>query len=184
MSRCVFFTLTLGVALGIAWFLPLTAVELCARILMPAIALMGAGIFPSMGIVVGAMRAEERTPAAVGVLYEKLRSILSVFACAFIYVVLLVFLVLASVVLASSGDDHEVPQRVAVFFTVFFMILFCERSYLAARVFFAVLALNKNQALLVAEENNRKLFVQARKDARIPSDNYGSKERQQLKKVE
>lgn len=163
------------VSLAIAVFLPNEAVEPLARILVPGIALMAAGIFPSMTLVVGAMKGEQRSPKVVTDLYEKLRQILKVICAAFVLAVLAIAAILASASLNHVTFPYaSYVQQVFMGLGALSVLFLVDRVVAVIRTYFAVLDLNKTQALLVARGNSEKFRNQLRESgAGLSPDDYG-----------
>jgi|GEM_PF-4238576 len=164
----------------VAVYIPFAAVEPLARVLVPGIALMGAGIFPSMSLVVGAMKGDERTPKIVKELHEKLKNILKVLVAAFVLILVSILLLLASVGLEYTKNVPHVDliRRIVICLAAVSVALLADRVSAVVRTFFAVLELNKKQALLVARAGNQKLFTDVRNSASLSSDDYGDKPKQ------
>lgn len=148
--------LLLGVA---AWWLPAGAVEATARTLVLAVALMAAGVFPCMTLVVNSMKGEQRTPALIEELFGQLHRLLKVLVAAFAVAVVSVLALSATSALAASGaDDFLVRSSAAI--CGFLLGMLAGRAITIGKAFFAVLEINRKQALLIA-----------RKDIRIQRDN-------------
>lgn len=184
-KREMFLIAFYALAIISATFLPFEAIEPLALILVPGIALLATGIFPCMTLIVGSMKPDGRSPKRISELYENFQEILRLLVIAFICAAGSIFMIMASVAMDYTQILHDTFwRRVTLAAAIIAVVALGAHISSVIRVFFAILALNNKQSLLVARENNRKFFVQARKDARLPSDNYASKERRQLKKVE
>jgi len=148
-------TIIVALALGtIAWFLPEVALEAVARTLVLAVALMAAGIFPCMTLTVNAMRGEERSPTMVVELYDQLKTLLKVLVVAFILAVASVFL-LATTAAMISAEAGAGPIQAAAVCTGVALGLFMSRVVAIGKSFFALLDINRTQALLISRKKVR-----------------------------
>ena len=178
--KIVAFSLTLAVG---ASFLPTSLVDPVARAMVPAIALMATGIFPCMTLAIGAMKAEGRTPALIEDLYGQLRGLLQVLVVTFALAVSEIIALTASIALSNPtawqgfthypGTFHLTPAQVAVMVSAAILGILGGRVVALGRAFFAVLDINKKQALLVARakvRTERDASLDLTRRARFPAD--------------
>ena len=170
------------VAIVVACYFPLGALEDFAGISVTGVALMVSGILPAMTLLVNTMKGEGRSPRSVRVLYEKLHRTLNNLVHAFIRAYLFIVFVLIAVIWKYvdapcyiDAPCKDLIHRILIFFAVFLLLVFIHRYKIAFRTFFGVLYLKKDEALHISEKENDKLESQAKEDTRLPSDNYSAK---------
>lgn len=159
----------------LAALLPEAALGAISRTLVLAIALMAAGIFPCMTLAVNAMKGEGRSPAMVQDLYDQLRTLLKVLVVAFVLAVLAVL----SLVGTSAAIEAEAgfwPVKVGAVLAGSALGLFIGRVVAIGKAFFALLEINKKQALLIARDRVRKsrdIDLETSQQEKLPSDRSG-----------
>lgn len=161
-----------------AFLIPPGAVEPLARVVVPAIALMAAGVFPCMTLVVNAMKGEHRTPALIEDLYGNLRRLLRLLVATFALAVLAMVLLAAAVVLLHPPVLPRIPElpivpKLTVCAAAFVIGLLIGRVEAIGRAFFALLDINRKHALLIARakvRGERDEAIEASKLARVPED--------------
>jgi len=152
------------------YFLPFQAVDAASKVLAPAIALMATGIFPSMTLVVGSMKAEERTPQLIEELHANLKRLLSSLVAAFVLAVAsLTLIVSTGAAIATKEPMYVQPWaiRTLVVLCAITITLLAGRAVAVARTFFAILEVNRKQALLTARAKNRTSWQSARDKAKF-----------------
>lgn len=160
--------LIIGLALGIgSLWLPHSAVDPMARLVVPAIALLATSIFPCMSLAVGSLKAEQRAPLQVDELYTQLRTIMQVLVVTFALAVAAVAclvglsgLVTANGPAAAMGGVAvpavapspvlEFAIRALLVFICVVLTLLGGRVVAVGKAFFAILEINRKHALLVA----------------------------------
>lgn len=148
-------TAAIAFALAIlAGLLPVAAVDAAARTLVLAVALMAAGIFPCMTLTVNAMKGEERSPAMVTELYDQLKKVLKILVVAFALAVSTVLLMAVTVACISSEVASEAVRALAAM-TGLALGFFMSRVVAIGRTFFALLDINRTQALLISRKRVR-----------------------------
>ncbi len=148
-------TIVLAIVLGLAgWSLPIAAVEATARTLVLAVALMAAGVFPCMTLVVNAMKGEQRTPILIEELYGQLRTLLKILVTAFAIAVACV-LTLATTAALSAANADDLPIRIGAVAGGALLGLLASRAAAIGRAFFAILDINRKQALIIARKDVR-----------------------------
>lgn len=162
------------VAVVIAFYFPLGAVEVFASISVVGVALIASGILPAMTLLVDTMQGEGLSPKNVRILYKKLHKTLDNLVRVFIRASLFIFFVLTAVVWGYTGVCQDLIQRFFMFFAFFWLLVFMHRSKIAFTAFFGVLYLKRNEALYLSEKENDKSESQAKEDTRLSSDNYGA----------
>lgn len=167
-------TVAIALALAIfAGFLPVAAIDAAARTLVLAIALMAAGIFPCMTLTVNAMKGEERSPAMVTELYDQLRKVLKILVVAFALAVCTVLLMAVTVACISSEVANEAIRALAAV-TGLALGLFMSRVVAIGKTFFALLDINRTQALLISRKRVRSqrgdAIDESRKEAFVGDD--------------
>lgn len=178
-------TLLICIALAAcAFFAPLKSFDPAARVLVPAIALMAAGIFPCMSLAVGAMKGEHRTPALVEELYERLKLLLKVLVASFGLAVMAIILLACTVIVAAnalpSGGSADIPPqylgwiaRSTASLSVIAIGLLGGRVVAVGKAFFAILDINRKHALLIARAALRKErdgWIMETKSIKLPDD--------------
>lgn len=154
------------------YWLPISAIEPLARVLVPGIALMATGVFPCMTLVVNAMKGEHRTPALVEDLYAKLRLLLKLLIVTFALAVTTMGLMAASVALLQAPVLIIVP-KIALCIAALTILLLIGRVVDIGRAFFALLDINRKHALLIARakiRGERDSALDAGKLAKLPED--------------
>lgn len=148
-------TVILAIFLAIsAGLLPVAAIDAAARTLVLAVALMAAGIFPCMTLTVNAMKGEERSPAMVDQLYDQLKKVLKILVVAFVLAVCTVLLMAATAAVIGSGA-LDLAVRILAGVTGLSLGLFMSRVVAIGRTFFALLDINRKQALLISRKRVR-----------------------------
>lgn len=162
---------TVAIAL-IAGLLPTAAIGAASRTLVLAIALMAAGIFPCMTLVVNAMKGEGRSPSMVKDLYEKLEKLLKVLVVAFVLAVLSVLSLVATSSAIEVAANFWLIKTSAVL-SGSALGLFMGRVAAIGQAFFALLEINRKQALLIARgevRNNRDQSMDESRQERLRAD--------------
>lgn len=148
-------TAATALALAIlAGLLPIEAIDASARTLVLAVALMAAGIFPCMTLTVNAMKGEERSPAMVTELYDQLKKVLKILVVAFALAVSTVLLMAITAACISSKVPDVAIRGIAAT-TGLSLGLFMSRVVAIGRTFFALLDINRTQALLISRKRVR-----------------------------
>lgn len=166
-----------AVAITVTVLLPSEAIEPCARVLVFGIGMMAAGIFPAMTLLVSSMTGEGRSPSIVEQLHREICATLKSLRKTFFLLFIVVFFTLLAIALTYIDNIlWNIPlQKLAVFPVIFTMILFIERAQLSFTAFLKVLQRKKEQALWLARREARAFMERAQKDAKLPSDDYGSR---------
>lgn len=150
-------------AIASIW-LPHSAVDPMARIVVPAIALLATSIFPCMSLAVGSLKAEQRAPLQVDELYDQLRTIMKVLVVTFALAATAVATIVGLSGLVASypesltkglsaaalRDPIEVSCRALLIVICFAIALLGGRIVAVGKAFFAILDINRKHALLVA----------------------------------
>ncbi|NWK96532.1 hypothetical protein DM806_12845 [Sphingobium lactosutens] len=163
-------------AVMIGWCVPTPIAVDVGRLLVPAIALLATGIFPSMTLVVNAMKAEERTPNLIDQLYAQLHMILRVLVTTFA----LAAISIAALATLSVGGGEEGfvttspwwAQKAFLIFVCLLIALLIGRVMALGRVFFAILEVNRTQALIAARSKNKKSWdaAMSKMEIDVPED--------------
>ena len=171
--------LCLIILICIVGFLPIPAIEPLSRLLVPGIALMAAGIFPSMTLVVGSLRGWERSHQSIDNLHELLTRMLKVLTAAFVWSLLsiLAIAITIAVVYANDAPYQTAILRAAVFVTTVLIMLLVSRIYVGIKIFFGLLNLEKEEAKRKATARTREFFKRVKDEPGLSADSYGDETR-------
>jgi mannitol-specific phosphotransferase system IIBC component len=156
---------------AIAWFIPHTAIDEIARLLVPAVALMATSIFPCMTLVVGSLKGEQRSTAVIDQLHGRLRAAMEVLVTAFaVAVVAMLLTIIASTLSAVDIILYRVSLTSAVtaLAGACFAIL-VGRVIAVGKIFFEVLDINRKHALLIARAKSGETQIKALSQIKMPS---------------
>ncbi|MCY4053002.1 MAG: hypothetical protein OXE98_03880 [Hyphomicrobiales bacterium] len=164
----------IGIALAATAFMPLRAIEPCARVLVLGISLMAAGLFPAMTVLVGSMEEKGRAPGIVENLYEQFHEIIKILIFAFVLAGLsLVFILITIALSHSDGAPHNpIFRQVTMCIAISLSILFADRSFWALRTFLHVLEIKKKQALLYSQMKTDKFFARAQENIKLSCSSH------------
>lgn len=148
-------TLLISLAAAVlGYFLPATTLEPIARVLVPAVALLATGIVPCMTLAVNAMKGEQRTPALVEDLHDKLAKLLRLLVASFALSVAAVTAIATTVALVNGPVLDFVP-KIGAAVSASFLCMLGGRAIAVGRAFFALLEINRTHALLIARAKVR-----------------------------
>ena len=171
-------TLYLTAAIVIARSLPIDSIAPISRLLVPSVAIMAAGIFPSMTLVVGAMRGVSQSYKSVRETHSLLTNMLKVLRAAFVLSLLLIFALVALVALEVTEFSH---LRLFMFFAAFILLLLADRIRVCINTFSALLNLEFREAGIAAKDESRKLFERVKDEPGLARSDYGNDRRELTK---
>ena len=157
-----------------AVYLPMAALEPVARLIVPGIALVAAGIFPTMTLVIGSLRTGKLSVYAANRLYSHLSDALRLLSAQFAFGLLSILGIVLAVAVnhSSMAGKSEIIIRGLVCFTTFCIAIFVRQAFRSIQIFFALLEREKDLAEKKARERGEKFFEKAAEDAKIDPDNY------------
>lgn len=163
-----FFAIALAV---IMFFLPVEAIQPIARPLVPGIALLATGIFPSMTLTVGAMLTTRQNPQLIQKRYNELKEVLRILAASFALAVVCIILLSAAVAVNNVPNLKPIVAAYAPHIIMcsfgFVVALLIGRGIAIVKIYFHILDLNKKQALLNARKDVDDIFDKAKIDGRL-----------------
>lgn len=169
-------------AVVIMFLLPVDSIPPVSRVLAPAIALMAAGIFPSMSLVITTMANLSGSQKIIYELHETLKDTLRALRFAFTVSVATILGVAALVALdaADSFPYQNFTLRAVIFMVALGIMLLGERFFAGLNIFFALLNLARSKAVENAERQSKALFDKVKAEPGLPPDDYGEKKTRSL----